>query len=819
MLSRILLLAAAFSVAGMVQAKDLRPTNLLVITLDTLRADHLPVYGYRHVETPAIDQLAREGVLFKWAVSQAPLTLVSHASILTGLYPPTHGVRNNGDFRVPDEQVTLAGLLKAAGYKTAAFVGTFILDARFGLAKGFDVYDDEMRVKKVMHDSDSIRMRLAEETTRRAIRWLESNYGPDAKGREPFFIWTHFYDPHQPYQPPEPFRSRYPHNLYDGAIAYTDSQLKELFDELKRLGHYDDTLIVLTADHGQSFGEHGESTHGVFIYESTMRIPLMFKLPQGLRAGIALDGLARHVDIVPTVADLLGLKGIAKQTTRSWAGRSLRRRIMGNEPKPPEVLAYAEAYLPHDQYGWSLLRSIFDGRYKYILAPRPELYDLSLDPHERENLAGQEDALAARLHARLEALTKKIESKSAQERAGFAPNAGVVAFLQAAGYMGGGSAAGVDLGSDPKDMIGLHERMNTVRSFVRKRDFDQALSLLEDLIKEDPGNGALLVMKATTLSKAGRVDGAMLAWRQVLERDPKSLAAKASLARIHILDKPDIKAAEKEVEEASSMAPKDPELWALRADLAQASGNLPLALELYRKADAMGDHSSAMLVGWGSALNKVDKIAEAREKLSEALEDEPDNDRAHYNLGVVRERGGELSEAEKEYRLAVQYNPKSNLSLENLGALYDKQGRVQEAEVVLKEALQANPDSPVALYNLGSLYLKSGRLEEALRLMKNVVANDPSSAFSLNKLGSIYFSLNKLDDSYGQYERVTHLEQAEPQKRAQAWSGMARARAAQGRFDESAGCLKQAIAAGGEDFRKSAAEEPLFRNILPRIDK
>jgi len=747
--------------------------NVVLITIDTLRADHLPAYGYRKLDTPAIDSLAKDGALFERALAHAPITLPSHTSILTGLYPITHGVRNNGDFYLRDEVPTLAQMLKQNGYQTAAFVSAFLLDSRFGLGKGFDVYDDSTTSRVSRARPDLVKERKAAETTAAAVRWLEANYPLGGAKAEPFFLWAHYFDPHLDYNPPEPYRSRYRSNLYDAEIAYADSQVGVLLDELKKLGRYRDTLLILTADHGESLGEHGEAAHSVFIYDATQRIPFIVKLPREAAAGARLKALARHVDIVPTVIDAANLRGLALSALHAMPGRSLLGVINGAAGE--EGLSYAEAYLPKDYYGWAAPESVDDGRYKYIQLPRPEFYDLSRDPRERENLVSVDSERAARMQARLEALEKRYGTAQAQQSAR-GPDADLLTALRAAGYMGGLPISPAEAGKDPKDMIRVEETILSAQRAVGKEDFPGGARLLEGLLKESPENVSARAMLADIYRKTGHIDEAIREYGEVIKRSPLSLNARLALANIHIKDRSDFSAAGQEIAQAMVIAPTEPASWVLRGDLAQARGDLAMSMEFYRKAEEMGETSANMLVGLGSALNKLGRYAQAKEKLLSAIDTQPDDAEAHYNLGVVLENLGSPKEAEKEYRLAIVYNSKDNLSYGNLGSLYQKQGRLKEAEEVLLVALKIKENDLVALYDLGRVYMDTRRPDEAFPL----------------------------------FERASKLAQASAMVRAQCWYSMAQIRAGQGRKKEAQDCLAQALRVGSEKLRRQAEKDPLF---------
>ena len=342
------------------------PSNLLLITLDTVRADRLGAYGAAGAATPALDGMARAGVRFEQAIAAAPLTLPSHATILTGLPPTRHGLRHNGAGRLADPIDTLAERLRAAGYDTAAFVGAFVLDRRFGLDQGFALYDDEIpRGATAPHLEAE---RPASAVVERALGWLAEREG------RPFFAWVHLYDPHAPYAPPEPFRSRFPAQPYEGEIAAVDAQVGRLLAEIESRGWSDRTLVAVAGDHGESLGEHGEATHGLLLYEATLRVPLLLR-GAGLPAGGVVRAPVGLTDLGPTLAGLLG-----RDMAPPQGGRDLSADLRaGREPAPADL--YSETEYPRS-FGWAALAALRRGGWKLIAGPRPELYDLSLDPDE-----------------------------------------------------------------------------------------------------------------------------------------------------------------------------------------------------------------------------------------------------------------------------------------------------------------------------------------------------------------------------------------------------------------------------------------------------
>jgi choline-sulfatase len=381
-----------------------RPIGVVVITLDTTRADRLSPYGLMDVSMPHLERLAGEGVVFDQASSVAPLTLPAHCSIFTGLFPPTHGVRDNADSALAPDHTTLAEILKSQGFETAAFVGSAVLDAERGLEQGFTRYRGVSQTTLKGRTTGSMtadsRQRRADEVMTDATRWLAL----DGINGRPFFLWTHLYDPHLPYDPPEPFRSRY-FDPYIGEIAFADSQIGRLIDALDRHQLLDRTIVIVAGDHGESLGEHGERDHGIFVYESVLRVPLIIRAP-GF-APLRIGAPVRLVDVMPTVLDMLDLPA------PSMDGVSLVD-LMNGSRRHLDLDVFAESRYP-ERFGWSPLRALRDGRFKLIDAPRPELYDLERDPFEERNIFDERRPLADAMMRRLEALDPRQRSARASE--------------------------------------------------------------------------------------------------------------------------------------------------------------------------------------------------------------------------------------------------------------------------------------------------------------------------------------------------------------------------------------------------------------------
>jgi arylsulfatase A-like enzyme/Tfp pilus assembly protein PilF len=679
---------AALLAAGC--ADSSRP-NLLLVTMDTTRADHLGVYGYGRDTSPTIDALAGEGVLFQRAFSHAPITLPSHTSMLTGAFPIAHGVRDNGRFVVSDDLETLPEMLAGHGYATAAFVSAFVLDSRFGLDQGFDVYDDsftaewsEDKLRDAKIYNQMVTDRPADQTTERAIAWLAE------QADEPFFLWVHYYDPHQRYAPPHPWDQLFQDNLYDGEIAFMDSQIERLFDAFREHGQWDRTAVVLTGDHGESLGQHGETTHAVLAYDSTLRVPLLVKPPATVEVARNVVGESvSHVDLLPTVCDLLD---VPKPT--GLAGRSLLPAIEGQTP--PARATYFESALPRFSFGWEPLFGVRAGGWKYIHAPEPELYDLANDPDEQRNVAGPEaerrEELESLLFRTLEDNPPLIQSPEAG-----AMDDDVRRRLAALGYVSGTTGTEAEL--NPRQPSG---RRSPVSAIAYLADYYLANSLAgwgrlqeaarifaNTLLPLDPENPTFLATLANLERRLGRTDEAFDLYRRAQAIDPNDASILVELGQLE-RDRGRPEAARDLLEAARELAPGNLTAAHLLASLAVEAGRSAEAIDLYRAALAIDGSHVDSLIGLGVELARSGATPEAREGLEAAIDAAPFSPRAHYNLGLLELRAQRATEAAAAFGRALRYQrpyPAASLGLATaLIEQRDLDGAREELERLIAEA-------------------------------------------------------------------------------------------------------------------------------------
>ncbi|MEP6918823.1 MAG: sulfatase-like hydrolase/transferase, partial [Acidobacteriota bacterium] len=553
--------------------------NVVLVTLDTTRADRIGAYGARDVETPAFDRLAADGVLFEQAVSVAPLTLPAHSSLFTGKFPPEHGVRDNGGFFLGPEQVTLAEVLKGRGYRTGAFVGAYVLDSKWGLNQGFDTYFDDFDLSQTRAVSLAAIQRPGNEVLDRALPWIE-------EARDgPFFAWIHLYDAHSPYRAPEPFASRYKDHPYNGEISFADSQVGRLLTLLEARHLDDRTIVIVMGDHGESLGDHGEGAHGFFVYNSTTHVPFVIRAPYSLMHHRRVADPVRTVDVMPTVLDLVGAA-----PPGPMSGVSLVPLLTGARSELG-LDAYSEAMYPLHHYGWSDLHALRSGRYKVIDAPRPELYDLERDPLEAANLFADRRALGDRMIAQLRTLEGGFTKTVAAVPAGDVdPEARER--LAALGYVGTfvANASDPKIGrADPKDKIGLFNKLGAATDLSKERErgreepFDKIIALLNDVVREDPDVIDGWFMMGTQYLAHGDLEQAVQYFKRTLTLKPDYDLAVFNLAQAY-RRLGDDDAALAGFEHYLTLDPKDPFVQYQIGEIWLDRGDLPRAEQLFRRA-------------------------------------------------------------------------------------------------------------------------------------------------------------------------------------------------------------------------------------------
>jgi arylsulfatase A-like enzyme/Flp pilus assembly protein TadD len=671
------LLAAviAYVPAARTVARD--PTlSVLLISIDTLRADALGSYGRKDAGTPWMDRLAREGVRFDDAHAHNVVTLPSHANMLSGRHPFEHGIRDNSGFRFPAGTPTLATILKSRGYRTGAFVSAFPLDSRFGLAAGFDVYDDRLGGAET-HSAFLVAERPASETVAAAVRWLEGGSG------ERRFTFVHLYEPHYAYAPPPPFAERFQSDPYQGEVAAADAALEPLLRPLLDAGQRGGALVILTSDHGEALGEHGESTHGVFAYEGVLRVPLILYAPRLLRPAVLREPAA-HVDILPTVLDALAIEPPA-----GLPGRSLLPSVTARSEAAR--LTYFEALSTSLNRGWAPLHGVLQDGLKYIDLPIPELYDVVNDPGETRNLAATRPEELARLRASLQELRARDAGGARRSR----EDPGVTERLRSLGYVSGHAAAKRHHGEDddPKRLIALDAALaDSLRAFA-EADHARAVALCRETIARRPDMPLAYGQLAYLERARGDLPAAVSAARKAYELRPDDGESAAALATYLVESG---RAAEAARVVAPFVAAERPDLDVLTAaGVAEAArGRRSEALALFAKARDTDPSNAMVHVNIGTVHLLAGDLVAARAAFLEALELDANVARAHNSLGVIASREGREAEAVERWKRAAMLDPSDYQTLFNLGSTLRRQGREAEARPYLEAYLKA---APVAL--------------------------------------------------------------------------------------------------------------------------
>lgn len=742
--------------------------NVLVLTLDTTRADRIGAFGGTAVPTPHLDAAATDGVRFTDAVSTNPLTLPAHASMFTGRYPFRHGVRHNGAYRLPPTETTLAERLREAGLRTGAFVGAFVLDASFGLDQGFDAYSG---IASDGSEADFLRpsslQRTADAVNRSFFEWL------DAEPARRFFAWVHYYDPHSPYAPPESTGLRLEGSGYDREISFVDGCFGELVEGLRRRGVLDRTILVVVGDHGESLGSHGEKTHGIFLYEPAIHVPFFVRAPGLVRAGETYGSPVSIADVAPTVLGLLGLPPLAGADGVSLFGSGGR---LAEEDRARRV--YAETWMPRIEFGWSDLSMLRGERLKFIDAPRRELYDLEADPVESTNLATVDGDVADDLGARLaELLAGGSGSGAGAERALTAEE---IARLQSLGYLRGGSldtTGRTGRWPDPKDHVREAVELQAAEEELERGRLAESLVKFDRVLEENRGNVAALLGRARALLRTGNLGSAEDAALEALSavaRDPDAPGpmadnARGLLATIAALrgryDEADrilrsdrehrdgkkspttlLLTAAKNRDDAAAIVriatgnrPADPWSWAAALEFARKTSESDAVSRAKDRLAHLGPEAVPALIDAGASAQQNGAIALAEELFEMAAAIAPDHPDALGYLGTVRLAAGNLDEADRIFERVGELrptDPRAPMYRANIALL---QGDEERARALIEETLRRDPSFVPALVNYARWLGENGRIMEARAALQDALARrpgDPGATALLRDVGA-----------------------------------------------------------------------------------
>jgi arylsulfatase A-like enzyme/Flp pilus assembly protein TadD len=640
---------------ALVSSKDIR--RVVLISIDTCRADYLGCYGYLRPTTPNIDNLAAQSVLFENTISPVPITLPSHSSMLTGTIPPYHGVHNNSDYKLGESNVTLAEILKKRGFATGAVISAYVLDSQFGLDQGFDSYNDsfEEPVRNLLYFSQ----RRGAEASRFANEWLEEHKD------EKFFLFLHYFDPHIKYSPPEPFATEFADNLYAGEIAYTDYCIGQVIKKLKDLNIYDSTLLIITADHGEMLGEHGEDDHTYFIYQPAIKVPLIFKLP-GRHKSQRVKRLVGLVDIMPTVCSLLDIEAPAHVH-----GKDLSPHFDQSRTSSQDRHIYCESLTP-TRYGATALLGLVTDRWKYIQTTRPELYDIVEDAGETKNLLAQQPHRARILQDRLKQLLEQTVRNEASTKVDLDEQA--IKRLQSLGYVAGDISEDFDFdqsGDDPKELVDFHNIYTGVSDLVLKKEYEQAEKICQQLTLQRPHVYQIYVLMTSIAREQGYLDRAVSHLNRAIEVRPDVAKLRHYLGTV-----------------------------------LTEQGKFDQATEHFEKSLQLDPNQFLVYQDLAAVSYKQEKFDQAITHLTEALRLRPDSAKTVRRIGDALAEKGNFKQATKYFQQAVDMNPLDVKNHSKLALALEFQGCYDEAVEQLRTGIR--------------IMSENGRKDEAAELQKHL---------------------------------------------------------------------------------------------------
>ena len=686
MTARTRLLAAVAAIAAVVviaalfvRTRQDGPTAsngpIVLISIDTLRADRLPAYGYGATSTPHIDRLAGDGILFENAYSHSPQTLPSHASIFTGELPFEHGVRDNIGFSLKAGQRTLQGALRERQYTTGGFVSAYVLRKQVGMDQGFDRYDDELTPASADKPLGQMQ-RPGTDTLSAATKWL------DEQAARKFFLFFHIYEPHRPYTPPSHIKASHP---YDGEVNYADEIVGRLLDHLRAKNLYDAATIVLLSDHGEGLGDHGEDEHGIFLYRETTHVPLIVKLPGGAHGGRRVAAPVQHVDIMPTLLELSGADGAT-----SRHGRSLVPALTGTGALPAASI-YSESLSPRYHFGWSELYALSDDRYRLIRAPKDELYDLEQDPKELKSIAGERAQVRTAMRRALDGLiaTTKVSAPSAV-------SAEDRQKLAALGYVGTQTGTSLEIDSDklpdPKDRLEVLKKYKRATDLAGARQFSEAIALYREILRDEPAMADVWLQLAEIYNRVGMTAAAVDAFKEIIKKNPKDPAAltgaAAGLLRLGRLDE-----ARAHADLATGVAPAiSRELLARialqrgQADAARREAKLAQDADPTLPLPAFVE--GVLLHGQGQYAAAIPHLLQAKEALAKRTVQMAD---VNFYLGDSLARLERYGEAMPYFQAEIAIFPSHIRSRAGIAMLYRAMGQPQQSDQAVADLLRYAP--------------------------------------------------------------------------------------------------------------------------------
>ena len=719
-----------------------RDFNVILITLDTTRADKLGCYGCGQVATPVIDGFAKRGLRFEECIAQTPLTLPSHTSIMSGTFPLYHGVRDNGGFIVPTELETMAEVFKKDGYQTGAFVAAYVLDSRWGLNQGFDTYFDQFDLSKFESVSLGNIQRPANEVMDEVLPWLEK------KKSDKFFAWVHLYDPHTPYEPPPPYDKQYADRPYLGEIAFADSQIGRLWNFLEENKLTDNTFLVFAGDHGESLGQHQEAAHGFFVYQEAIHVPLIFVTPFARLQGRVSARPANLADILPTVLEMSGRPAPAAVQGRSLAGEFFHPMKAATK-EAAATLTYSESFFAHFHYGWSQLRAVQNDRYQLIIASDMELYDLLEDPKELHNLIDTRPAVARTLRAEADDLIARY-SRGALQSDLRKVDEETREKLAALGYLGtfldSSKLAGKRL-ANPREKIGIFNDLSKAREMGMSGEADKAIPMINRIIRQDPDIVDAYFTLGNIYFREHKFQEAITQFQIALTLKPDDSFTVINIANCYVgLRRPD--QAETFVLDYLKKGLKDSQLYFLLGNINYRQKKLDQAIPYFRQCLSLNAESASAFNALAAIYYQKDDMAQAEANSRDALKRSPKLSSVHYNLAQILEKKGQMAEAEAEYKTEMTITPSHFKSCFNLARLYRLTGREDDELAYLDKCLKLAPEFPLTYFYLARIDLnRNQKYQEAVDLVLKGLSLKPEKndlALGFFLLADLY---NRLDDT------------------------------------------------------------------------
>jgi arylsulfatase A-like enzyme/tetratricopeptide (TPR) repeat protein len=824
----------------------LKGDNVLFITLDTTRADRIGCYGYKKAQTPTLDSLAARGTMFEQAYTQAPLTCPSHCTMMTGLYPREHGVRDNGAEKL-GEYPTLARLFKQNGYRTGGFVAAFVLDDQFGIGQGFDEYNDDMGGRRTWVNPLEAQQ-PGNVITDRALAWLKSSKD------KPFFCWVHYYDPHDPYAPPPDFAAP-DRDPYDGEISFMDSQIKRLIDWLTAEGLLNDTLIVAVGDHGESFDEHGEKGHTNYTYETNLHVPLILAHPDVIPSGKRIGATVELVDLYPTMLDLFGW-----ELPRALMSRSLVGAFRGEDLEDREI--YSETLYLFHSYEWAEQRSLTTRRWKYISSTKPELYDRQADPGEMKNLALDEPRIASDMYDLLRSRWDSMVPGTA-ERADLPPEA--LAKLQSLGYLGGGASdpkaeqfltPGLP---DPKDKNQVIKLDVVARVALEEAhtlaEYRRILPLLRDLWQMAPNSSRFMFMYARALLQSQQPQDAIAVLDQAIDKEGIQKSQIFHLRAGALRQLGQTEQAIRDYEAAIALDPQSALIREGYAGVLAEVGRTAEALEQAHKAVELDPKSGVGYARLCAILTDPQELSKVVEDFAKVVGNTRDDAPSRWKLAQALGRLGRSDEALAQMKKAAELDPElapiqmglAGLHLErkeyeeakavfhrvagmpgheakglyHIGVVWSRQGDNQKAAEFYRQALEKDPAYPQALMELTVYYRSQGRLDESIRILGRAVEVAPESPLPMSALGQILATTanEKLRDCPRAVELLEKASQLAGGQDALILANLAAGYACIGRFDLAIQTVEQALQLGDPAQQERLEQQlRLHQNSQPYVD-